>query len=161
MTDEADSLKNAPGQSVPLSAGLYMNIPEGWKYEPLYKHCPKCGCDLSKEFVPAEANESNTDNIKGDANRFGVAGIAGDFTGGHVEAGGNDRCSQRMVNPLAKTNEKYAKRNQGGGDCGVSLEQTCTSKKENDDADNHEDLIPMVKGKLGKRVFQWFHRLVP
>jgi hypothetical protein len=160
MTDEMQSLKNALGQSVPLSDGLYANIPEGWKFEPLYMHCPKCGCDLNKEFVPAETNEGNTNSIKSHANRFGVAGMAGNFPGRHVEAGRNNSRYQGMVYPLAKTNEKRAKRNQGRRDCGVSLEQTRSSKKENDNADNHEDLIPMVKGKFGKRIFQWFHRLV-
>ncbi len=160
MTDEAERLKNALGQNVPLSDGLYVGIPEGWKFEPLYKHCPKCGCDLSAEFIPAKANENNTNNIKGDAYKFGVAGMAGDFSGRHVEAGGNDSRYQGVVNPLANTNEERAERNQGGRDCGVRLEQTCASKKENNDTDNHDDLIPMVKGKFGKRIFQWFHRLV-
>ena len=54
------------------------SLPPGWKFEPLHKNCPKCGCDLSKEFVASENNEAEAEDIKGGANRLGVSRMAGE-----------------------------------------------------------------------------------
>ncbi len=33
-------------------------LPPGWKFEPLHKHCPQCGFNLSEDFVAPENDEA-------------------------------------------------------------------------------------------------------
>lgn len=92
-----------------------MDLPQGWKFTPLYEHCPKCGYDLSKEFVCAEddKHDAKPENAKG---------------------------------------------NESGWHSGKCLQEAGTSEKKNNDADNHENLVPVIKGQFGKRIIQWLLR---
>ena len=56
---------------------LPLSLPPGWDFTPLYKHCPKCGCDLRKEFVAAESVYTSAVEIVTDFANDGVVGLAG------------------------------------------------------------------------------------
>lgn len=135
-----------------------MDIPTGWKFTPLYKHCPKCGCDLSKEFVPAENDKHDTKQIECEAEWFGVPRVASDNATRERKISRFEDGLQWMVYPLAKAKPENTKRNESGWSSGECLQEACTSKKKNDDTNNHENLVPVIKGQFGKRIIQWLLR---
>lgn len=65
---------------------------------------------------------------------------------------------QRMVYPLSDTNPEDAKRNKGSWYGWIGLKEPSARKKENNDANDHKDLVPVIKGELGKRIIQWLLR---
>ena len=50
-----------------------IELPPGWDFEPLHKTCPKCGCDLSKEFVAPESDKPDAEDVEDGAHKTGVA----------------------------------------------------------------------------------------
>lgn len=135
-----------------LTDGLCMELAPGWDFVPLHRKCPKCGCDLSKEFVPAEDDERSPNNIEGDANWPRVSGMPTNDSNG-VNSG-----LQRMVGPLTKAKQKHTKRNERGWNRRKHLEKPRAGQDEYEDANNHEHLIPVIEGNFGKRIIQWLLR---
>lgn len=135
-----------------------MDLPQGWKFTPLYEHCPKCGYDLSKEFVCAEDDKHDAKQIECETERLWVSRVSSEDT---AREGGICRCEnglQRMVDPLANAKPENAKGNESGWHSGKCLQEAGTSEKKNNDADNHENLVPVIKGQFGKRIIQWLLR---
>jgi hypothetical protein len=131
---------------------LCPNLEPGWDFEPLHKTCPRCGCDLSKEFVAPEHDEGGANDVEHDADELRVTRMTSHDADG-VHSG-----LQRVVRPLSEPNPKDAEGNKRGWHNGESLEEPGTSKDENKDSHDHEDLVPVVKRNLGKRIIHWLFR---
>ena len=157
MNDHEQQNEAADGQSR-LTDGLCMDIAPGWKFEPLYRHCPKCGCDLNKEFVHAKNDKGETKNEKNDAQRRGAARVPGNHAAGTVCAGANQNSLQWVVDPLTKADPEEPKRNKGSWNYRESLEKTRTRKKEDKDAGDHNHLVPVIKRNFRERIIQWLLR---
>lgn len=131
---------------------LCLELPPGWDFEPLHKTCPKCGCDLSKEFVAPEHNEGGANDVEYDADELRVTRMPPHYAEG-VHFG-----LERVARPLSEPNQKDAEGNKRGWYDGEILEEPGTSKDENKDSHDHEDLVPVVKRNLGKRIIHWLLR---
>jgi hypothetical protein len=129
-----------------------MDLPPGWKFTPLYKHCPKCGCDFSKEFVPTENDERDTKYVECDTSRLWVSRVAPDYSSRLVCGGIQNSGLEGVVRPLAQANKEATKRNDRGWNSRECVEHTSPGCQEHDNAHDHEDLVPVVEGKLRKWI---------
>jgi hypothetical protein len=159
MSEQKQQTEAADGQSR-LTDGLCMEIPPGWNFEPLYKRCPNCGCDLNKEFVNARNDKDETQNKKNDAKRTGTAWVPSKHATGAMRTGANQCGLQRMVDPLAEANPEKTKRNKSGWHYRKSLEKTRARKKEDEETYDHNHLVPVIKRNFRERIIQWLFRAV-
>jgi hypothetical protein len=151
MNDQQAENEAAVGQSA-LTDGLCMEVPIGWKFEPLYRRCPRCGCDLGKEFVPAKKDENHPNSIEREADKSGVARMPTN------DANGMKLGLQGMISPLAETNPENSEGNKRGWNYGEGLEKSSARKNEYKNANDHKDLVPIIKRNFGQRIIQWLLR---
>lgn len=133
-------------------------LPTGWKFTPLHKNCPQCGFDLSHQFVESEADKDGTENVESDASKFLVSRMAGNNTARVISSGTHECGLKWMVDPLAKADEKTAKRNNRNRNRGKRREHPSPGSQENHDAYGHKHLVPVIKGKPREwviHVFAW------
>jgi hypothetical protein len=72
-----------------------LELPPGYRFEPIHKVCPNCELDLTKQQPNSRNDESQPEQVKQDADRAGIAGKTKYFSPR------NDPCLEWMVAPLA------------------------------------------------------------
>lgn len=84
-------------------------LPDGMKYAPVYKECPKCGCDLEKwhdsfvDQVSANQTKNGTSNAKRPFETMPHKSLAHSLF---------DNCVAWVVFPFTAAKKYAAKRNQ-------------------------------------------------
>lgn len=132
---------------------MEQKIEPGWKFTPLYDRCPRCNCDLTKQFIDAPTNNNESDKNEGYSYGSVIARMSSYLA---LRVTKHQRCLQRMINPFPKPDEKAT--NGDGRSCsGWKFWQvTGTNKCENNNANNHDNLVPVVKRKLRERIIHYF-----
>lgn len=114
--------------------------------------------DLSQQFVEAEANKNGTENVEGDASKFGASRMTSQDATRVISSGAHECGLKWMVDPLAKADEKTAKRNDRNRNRRERREHTSPCSQEDHNTYGHKHLIPVIKGKLREwviHVFAW------
>ena len=150
-TQIAASLSNA---GLGMNGDAMIDLPPGWKFEPLYRNCPRCGFDLSKEFVYPEQDKPGTERIESEAAELSVTRVAPNHAARH------DFDLQRMIDPLTKPDPENAERNKRGWRYRKSFKKPRARKNEDENTNDHQHLIPVIKCNFGKRIIQWFLRVM-
>ncbi len=131
--------------------GETIELPPGVEVTPLYEKCPQCGCDLTQYFIDAENDKANTQDNKSNSSRHIVARM----TRGNSIVPCKDARLKRVVDPFTNTNKEATKRNKCRWQGWKFWGQARPYKQENSSANNHNGFVPVVKRKLGERIFHW------
>lgn len=130
-------------------------LPAGWKFTPLYRVCPRCGCDLTQQHIDPKNDKRKTKDDENDSERTVVAQMSADNAAREVGVIRKQSCLQGMVDPLAETNKEATERHERGWGGWKFWKQSGAGKDEDESAKAHNDFVPVVKRKLGERVFHW------
>jgi len=136
------------------------SIPPGFKFTPLHVKCPRCGCDLSQEFVETDANKGKAENVKGDSENLGTPRMSTDNATRKTSGSRYERSLQGVIDPLPKADEEYTEGNESGRRCGKGREQASASGQKDNDTYDHQDMVPVVERKFGKRIIHWLLRKI-
>ncbi|UVS61348.1 MULTISPECIES: hypothetical protein [Nitrosomonas] len=124
----------------------------GWDVTPLYKNCPKCGCDLTKQFVNTDSSNGKPRKNKNYSGWFVIARIALSSGAKGIGCSWKESRLKRMIDQFSQANKKTTDRHQGSRNGREFGKKPGASKQENKKANHHENLVQVVKRKLGKRI---------
>jgi hypothetical protein len=123
-------------------------LPAGCKIQPFVSRDDK---------IHAISDQGDTECHEGNANDFVVPGMRSENATGLVCRAAHDGYLKRMVDPLAKPDKEAGRRNCSRRSNGECLQYSGPGEQKNRDTNNHENLIPVIKSKLGEWVRD-FHR---
>ena len=132
----------------PFLRGEAQTLPPGWKFQSFAS---------GDDEIRADGNQSDTKQDKSNANDAVAPGVPGEDAARLISGGAHDGRLKGMVDPLAKPDEETPSGNCGCRGDGKCLQQPGAGKQEDDNTHDHENLIPVVKRKLGEWV-RAFHR---
>lgn len=136
-----------------------MSLPAGMTVKPLYDKCPRCGCDLQK-FYQSEQDESESGNIKQNADASGFSSMSADFPVRPVEIIEHERFLVGMVDPFANSPEEKTGRDKGRWFGRVGRQQSGSVDEKYECTSCDKDFVPRIKGKFRQRIFHFLFRLL-
>lgn len=125
------------------------------KFTPLYEKCPRCQLDFSKHFVDSGEYKEYSENNKDNTEYFIFTRMADPkfLIGERISL--KDYRLKGMINPLPKTDEKSANGNKRGWSGWKFWQKPGSYEQENKNADDHDNLVPVVKRKFRERIFHY------
>jgi len=118
------------------------------------------GWTLSEKFPDSIGHEKEGENIEKDSNGLRAPGISrncGFNTPISIVA---EHFLVGMVNPLTNAPEKNAQRNESSRNRRVGRKKTSPINQKNESSSNDQNLVPVIKGQLRKRVIHFFRRFM-
>jgi|SRR5882724_6079282 len=107
------------------------------------------GANSPERPIHAESNETNTKEKKQESDDTVLSRVATE------NARWNNRTLNRMIDPFSETNKETARGNCGGGRQGKQFQDSCAGEQKDNDADDHKNLIPVVKLQFREWIFHW------
>lgn len=112
-----------------------------------------------EQFNDPESDKDATNNIKRDSCGLRRSRVSGDLTA-RAENAGNQNLLVGVVNPLSDTPQSTAERDKSGCSGWVCTEQPGSVNQEHKESASNKHFVPVVKRKLGDRVFHVLSRLM-
>ena len=118
-------------------------LPTGWKVVALNI------VESPNNPIHAEANEANAQEKKQEADDVVLPRMTTDNAGPYYS------CLQRVIDPFPEPDEEAASGNCRSRRYGELFQDSRTSEQKDKHADDHENLIPVVKRKFREWIFHW------
>jgi hypothetical protein len=106
-----------------------MMLPDGWKFTPIYTHCPSCGYELSEKIKHPKADKGDPNHIEEHTVGLVIPRVPGKDATGVISGVSHELGSQRVIYPLSEPDKKQACGNRSSRNSWIRLKQSSTSKK--------------------------------
>lgn len=122
------------------------------KFTPLYEKCPRCQLDFSEHFVDSGEYKEYSENNKDNTEYFIFTRMADPkfLIGERISL--KDYRLKGMINPLSETDKETANGNKRGWSGWKFWQKSGSREHENKNADDHDNLVPVVKRKFRERI---------
>ncbi|CUR86631.1 hypothetical protein EWG32_22670 [Salmonella enterica subsp. enterica serovar Weltevreden] len=113
-----------------------------------------------EQFNNSKDDKCATDNIEGNSSQADFSGVTGQLPGWSAKNSGDQYLLVGVVNPFADSPQSATKGNESSTCCRVCSEDPGSIHQEDKESASNKHFVPVVKSKLGDRVFHVLSRLM-